>query len=41
MILFKKDEQCEIYLNGNVYDFSVDHSFQLKDILNIHQIPDN
>ena len=35
---FSKDEEHEIYLNGTVYDFSVDHSSVKKeDILNIHQ----
>ena len=33
-----KDEQSEIYLNGTVYNFSVDHiSIKKEDILNIHQ----
>ena len=32
-----KDDQREISLNGNVYDFSVDHSLiKREDILNIH-----
>ena len=35
---FAKDEEHEIYLNGTVYDFSVDHSsIKKEDILNIHQ----
>ena len=35
---FTKDEQSEISLNGNLYDFSVDHNPSKKeDILNIHQ----
>ena len=33
-----KDKQSEIFLNGNVYHFSVDHSSIKKEgILNIHQ----
>ena len=35
---FTEDDQSEISLNGNVYDFSVDHSSVKKeDILNIHK----
>ena len=35
---FTKDKQSEIFLNGNVYHFSVDHSSIKKEgILNIHQ----
>ena len=35
---FTKDEQREIFINGTVYDFTVDHSsIQKKDILNIHE----
>ena len=35
---FTKDEQCEICLNGTVYDFTVDHSsIEKEDFLNIHQ----
>ena len=34
---FTKDEQSEISVNGNVYDFSVDHSsIKKEDIFNIH-----
>ena len=35
---FTKGEQSEIFLNGTVYDFPVDHSSSRKEnILNIHQ----
>ena len=35
---FTKDELSEIFLNGTVYDFSVDHSsIKKEDILNILQ----
>ena len=35
---FTEDDQSEISLNGNVYDFSVDHSSVKKeDILNIQK----
>ena len=35
---FTKDEQSEIFINGTVYDFTVDHSsIQREDILNIHE----
>ena len=35
---FTKDEQSEIFLNGAVYDFSVDHnSIKKEDNVNIHQ----
>ena len=35
---FTKNEQSEIFLNGTVYDFLVDHSSTKKEgIFNIHQ----
>ena len=35
---FTKDEQSEISLNGNVYDFSVGHGSNKKeDVFNINQ----
>ena len=37
-MVFTKEEQSEISLNGTVYDFSVEHnSIEKEDILNIHQ----
>ena len=37
-MVFTKEEQSEISLNGTVYDFSVGHnSIKKEDILNIHQ----
>ena len=35
---FSAIESWEVYLNGNVYDFSIDYnSIDKSDILNIHQ----
>ena len=36
---FTRYEQCEIFLNGTVYDFSVNHSsIKKEDILNIQYL---